>query len=177
MFWAMRITTDRPPVVLRRFTTTCVTLAAAAALGCSSTSAPKPLPTLRVINTSCAVGDCRTIEIRAFLWTVPVPEPFWGLRVVGEVHTADDCLTFPASWTLRVISPTDTQTYVWTPRQEIFLIAVDSAAFHSQGNPDFLRAATSTFAPADSPGWRVTLPSAEGTSTLEASESCVSIRR
>jgi hypothetical protein len=36
-------------------------------------------------------------------------------------------------------SPTDAETFVWTSRDELYLFDVDSAAFRSQGNSEFIR--------------------------------------
>lgn len=95
--------------MMRRQITACAALLGiAGALGCSSSSTPpRPLPTLLVTNPSCSAGQCQTLEIRAFVLKFTVPQPSWGSRVVGEIHGPTTCLTFPSSWTLTTKGPRD----------------------------------------------------------------------
>lgn len=143
-------------------------LGIAGMLGCQSATtpaSPPSVPTVRVANANCAAASaCRTVEIRAFVWTFPVPQPIWGLEVVGEVHGPADCLTFPASWTFSVIGPTDSVAYKWTPKDNLFLIAVDSAVFHARADGPLILGMTTTFAPAEAAGWVMALPGGSSTS-------------
>jgi hypothetical protein len=129
---------------------------------CSSTTEPRPLPTVLVTNAMCDSGHCATLEVRAFLWKFDVPQPPSGLRVLGEAHQGRTCLTFPPSWTLHIIGPdttgrVDTVTITWTPSDTvpIYLIAVDSAVFHrAAGTSAMSHASVSTVdsaTPQDSP--------------------------
>jgi hypothetical protein len=139
-----------------------------------------------VTNASCDSGRCTTLEIRAFVWKFTVPQDPSGLEILGEVPPGHSCLTFPADWKLRIIgSPdttghVDTTTITWTPNDgtEIYLIAVDSALYHSP--PDSAQAdslnrglwtyfdgltpasvgETANFSPGMAAGWLVSYPSA-----------------
>jgi hypothetical protein len=117
-----------------------VVTALSTAIGCSSPHAPKPLPTVLVTNAMCDSVTCATLEIRAFLWKFNVPQPPSGFLVLGELPPGRTCITFPPSWSMRVIGPgtagrVDTTTLTWTPNDhsEIYLIALDSAVFHRAG--------------------------------------------
>jgi hypothetical protein len=153
----------------------------AAAFACSRpTGPPPPPPTLLVTNATCESGACRTLQIRAFVGAFIVPQPPFGLEVVGEVHTATACLTFPASWTLSVatVGSADTTFTTWTPSDPsgIYLFVLDSALF-TTGDTAAQRDSssqalwpydgallgsvgeTATFIPGRAAGWSVTFPS------------------
>ncbi len=155
-------------------------------MGCSSPEAPRSLPRLLVTNSSCGAGHCMTLEIRAFVWKFAIPQVPWGIEVLGDVPPGQKCLTFPSTWTLRVIGPDssgriDTTSATWTPNDSvpIYLIAVDSVLFHghgTQGAADSSNQAiwpydgfgpgsvgeTGNFMPGSAPGWTVAFPSAPG---------------
>jgi hypothetical protein len=154
-----------------------------AGIACSSSTQPQSLPTLLVRNATCDAGPCATLEVRAFVWGFAVPQPLFGSRVLGEVHSASGCLTFPSSWTLRVIGVDsagrrDTTITTWTPDTPngIYLVAVDSTVFYGdsaqRANWYSQREAwpydafavgsvgeTRTFVPGKASGWSVTFPS------------------
>lgn len=117
-----------------------IVTALSTAIGCSSPHAPKALPTVLVTNAMCDSVTCATLEIRAFLWKFNVPQPPSGFLVLGEVPPGQTCITFPPSWSMRVIGPdtagrVDTTTLTWTPNDhsQIYLIALDSIVFHRAG--------------------------------------------
>jgi hypothetical protein len=132
-------------------------LGAASAFGCSSPAEPPTgPPTLWVTNPLCDATGCGTLQIRAFVWEFLVPQPTWGLEVVGEVEGPRGCVRFPPSWHLRVRGVdstgayTDSTFFTWTPEKPIFLTALDwSGGYGNQ------LAATETFTPADAPGWNL----------------------
>jgi hypothetical protein len=166
-------------------------LVAAGAVGCSSPESPSPAqPTVSITNPLCdAVGQCRTLQIRAFVWAFPIPQRPDGIKVLGEVEGPAACLTVPAVWELTVIGydgpdstapVTDSTTYTWSPDHPggIFLTGVDWPAFQGDTLARFQIGATRTFVPADSPGWTLTFvrPGRGGmpyTASLEASDACV----
>src|SRR6266513_2596499 len=152
------------------------------AAACSSPDAPRSLPTVLVTNATCDSGRCRTVEVRAYLWKFLIPYPPWGDLVIGEAPPGQTCLTFPPSWSMRIIGPdstgrVDTTTIIWSPDDgsEIYLVAVDSAFFHGDATPAQIDSArqrvwpytgmfmgsvgeTPNFAPREAPGWMVTFP-------------------
>jgi hypothetical protein len=156
-----------------------------AVFGCTSATSPHALPTLLVTNATCSAGRCATLEIRAFVWKFTVPQLPDGLEILGDAPPGTTCLTFPAKWTLRAIGqdtvggPVDTTTFTWTPADTvpIYLIGVDSAAYHSGLDsalndsigsgliPYFDRfwvasvGETANFTPGTASGWDLTLPS------------------
>ena len=151
----------------------------AVAVECSAPEAPRPLPTVLVTNATCDSGGCRTLEVRAFVTKWLVPYPPYGEKVLGWVPPGTTCLTFPASWRFGIIGPSDTVWSTWTPsdRDQIYLIALDSAFFHGHftqaqfdssikgiwpydGATPSSMGETPYFIPADAHGWRVTFPSA-----------------
>lgn len=139
---------------------------------CSTATEPRPLPTILVTNTTCDLGRCATLEIRAFVWKFEVPQPPTGLEVLGQAPPGQTCLQFPASWSL--------MGWTWTPndRDQVFLIAVDpsvrnvsrldSAQVDSvkRGVPYYdgywwaTVGETPNFAPGSATGWTVVFPSA-----------------
>jgi hypothetical protein len=150
---------------------------------CSAPEAPKQLPTLLVNNPSCAAGECRTTEVRLFDWDLTVPQPFWGYKVIGEIHGPSACLTFPAPWRFSVIgprdtipnSPVDTVVFTGTVEDLIYVIAMDSAGFHAQGPIGVLttiRGRTDNFTAADARGWRVTLSGDNAASSAVPTDPC-----
>jgi hypothetical protein len=177
-------------------------ISAIGASGCSDATSSRPLPTLLVTNATCDVGRCSTLELRAFVWKFTFPQLVWGFELVSYVPPGRTCLTFPASWKLRVIGPdntgrVDTTTFSWSPldKTPIFLIALDSTFFHTsldsaqadsvyRGTWPFDGIApgsvgeTADFAPADAPGWSVTFPTRgapnrnEGGAPIATGESC-----
>lgn len=147
-----------------------------------STGANGEPPTVLVTNATCEAGHCATLEIRAFVSKFTVPQPPQGLRVLGEAPPGQTCLTFPASWPLRIIGPDttgriDTTTITWTADDPagIYLIAVDSQAYYGyfNGQSDSLDAdalpydglalasvgETPDFVPGSGSGWTVSFPS------------------
>ena len=172
----------------------------ASASGCSSAE-PRPLPTVRVTNATCDSARCRTLQVRVFVskFVVPGQLPLgWGS--LGEAPPGQTCLSFPASWTLRVIGDTivddttgqvDTVTTTWTPQDSspVYLIAMDSVFMThgvTQSQLDSSRARvwpydgffpgsvgeTPFFIPGDAPGWSVTFPRAAGAAGLVKSDAC-----
>lgn len=143
--------------------------AAASAVACSSPAAPSAaLPTLSVTNPLCdAAGQCRTLQIRAFVWAFTIPQRPDGIKVLGEVAGPTACLAFPAVWELTVIGydgqdatapVTDSTTYTWLPNHPdgIFVTGVDWPAFQGDTLAQLQIGATETFVPADAPGWTLT---------------------
>ncbi len=127
-------------------------------------------PTISVTNPTCTAQGCKTLEVRAFVSTFTAPQPPSGFKVVGEVHSSSGCLRLPATWTLRVIGVSetgarDTTVLTWTPKDPIFIVGVDSAAFHSEPEDSTVnrqvRGYTQAFVPATSSGWRVAFVGAE----------------
>jgi hypothetical protein len=158
------------------------------ALGCSSLGVPSAAqPTVLVTNPLCdTAGQCRTLQIRAFVWAFRVPQPPWGLKVLAEVEGSTACLTFPGVWELVVKgvdstgAVTDSTTTTWTPDNSdgIFLSGMDWPAFDGDTLAQLQIGATETFVPADAPGWTLTFsrPGRGGfpyTANLEASDACV----
>lgn len=161
----------------------CALLVSILACQAGETTLPAPPPaTILVTNASCDAGRCMTLEVRAFVWAFLIPQPPIGLRILAEVPPGQTCLALPATMSVTVIGANNTgkvDTVVTTWQQSdpggIYLVAVDSAAWHghpSQAQTDSINRAvypydglqasvgeTSTFIPADSPGWRVTFPS------------------
>jgi hypothetical protein len=145
------------------------------------------LPTLSVTNPLCdTAGQCRTIQIRAFVWAFTIPQPTFGLKVLGEVEGPVACLTFPALWEVVVRGAdstgtiTDSTTYTWTPDDPdgIFLNAMDWPAFRGDTLAQIQIGATESFVPAEAAGWTMTFsrPGRWGfpyTANLEASDACV----
>src|ERR1051325_7812466 len=75
---------------------------------CSSTSTVEPplsLPSALVTNKTCEWGRCTTLEIRAFISKVTIPQLPQGYEVLGEAPPGQTCLTFPSSWSFAVIGP------------------------------------------------------------------------
>lgn len=174
-----------------------VLLGAQAAFGCSSPDAPQPLPTVLVTNATCDLGRCATLEIRVYVWKFTIPFPPDGEELLADVPPGQTCLTFPPSWSWRIIGPdtsgrVDTLTMTWTPADTvpIYLIALDSVFYHSpldsaQYDSVAQRRSyfdglwkgsvgeTPNFAPGQSPGWKVTFPSSPPWSAkLVPSEAC-----
>jgi hypothetical protein len=166
-------------------------LAVVGALGCSSPGEPSAgQPTVSVTNPLCdTAGECRTLQIRAFVWAFPIPQPPWGLKVLGEIEGPTACLTFPAVWEVTVIgyegsdttaAVTDSTTCTWSPDEPdgVFLIGTDWPAFPGDTLARLEIGVTESFVPADAPGWTLTftLPGYGGypyTANLEASDACV----
>jgi hypothetical protein len=134
-------------------------------VGCSTVE-PSALPTLFVTNPNCATGQCRVIEVRAFIPDFRVPQPSWGYSTIGEI-IGQGCLVFPSRLVLMVNSDT---AAVWTPSHPLYLVAVDSIAFHN-GDSTFSRGATRTFIPDSAAGWEVSF--GEGaTAELKTGPAC-----
>jgi hypothetical protein len=145
-------------------------VAVAGLAACSDGVAPRPAPTLLVGNPTCLTA-CRTVEIRAFVWTFTIPQNPLGSKVVGYVHGASACLQFPPQWTavVREAGIADSTVYLWTPADPIYLVVLDSVVWHGGGG-DPLIAMTPTFAPADAPGWNLSSPA--DALVLTSSERC-----
>lgn len=154
------------------------------AIACTSATQPTTSPTLLVNNSTCALGRCTTLEIRAFVWKFTAPQPPQGFEAIGEVPPGQSCLQFPPSWTFKIIGPdstgvVDTLAITWTPSDtdQVYVVAVDSAVFHSgmdSAQVDSLNhgllpyfdglgggavGETSNFVPGTSHGWKVSFPS------------------
>jgi hypothetical protein len=146
---------------------------------CSSTTEPRSLPTVRVVNAMCDAGHCATLEIRAFVWKFKVPQPPHGREMLADIPPGETCITFPRSWSLTIIGPDttgrmDTTTTTWTPADPIYLVAADSAVFYSgrsnlpwdssKGPSPYdglfpgTVGETPNFTPGDAGGWTVTFP-------------------
>lgn len=144
--------------------------------GCaSSPSAPiRSTPTVMVDNPLCTAAGCRTLEVRIFSWSFTVPQPIWGFRVLGEVHSPSNCLQFPDSLTFQVVGPSDTTVLLWKPSDAVILTAVDSALFHEGSTrPDStVRGTTQTFTPGESPGWTVGFSGSLQQTTITPAAAC-----
>jgi hypothetical protein len=119
----------------------CVLVLALGACGDPAGVSDAP-PTVLVTNTTCDIGRCATLEVRAYVRAFHVPQIPSGLRVLGEAPPGQTCLRFPSSWPLRIIGPdttgkVDTTIITWTPDNAdgIYLIAVDSLVYHGGGTP------------------------------------------
>ena len=151
-------------------------LLTAGALACHSPAAPRPLPTLLVSNQLCTAGSCATLEVRIFDWNLTIPQPYWGYKVMGEVHRQTGCLTFPVPWTFFIFGPdstgkVDTLVFHLNVNDPIFLAAMDSAKFHTDSINPFstIRGHTNTFTASDAAGWSVSFSGdTTGTSVSEA---------
>jgi len=164
-------------------------------VGCSSATAPRQPPTILITNAVCAVGPCRTLLIKAFVWAFEVPQPPSGFEIVGFVRGPATCLTFPAKWTLKVGTPGGVPTTLtWTPTSPsgIFLTAIDSVIGFGGGTTAQLDSANAglwpyagpggsvgispTFVPGNAAGWSIsfpaTTPSGAPTPALTATSAC-----
>jgi hypothetical protein len=181
---------DGPELITNRKATAVLlaSFAAVGILGCSSPGEPwAGQPTVSVTNPLCdTAGQCRTLQIRAFVWAFTIPQRPDGLKVLGEVEGQTGCLTFPAMWEVivREVDSTgaviDSLTYTWSPDHPdgVFLTGVDWPAFEDDTLAQLLMWATESFVPADAPGWNVTVsqPGRGGlpyTAHVEASDACV----
>ena len=154
------------------------------AFSCSSPTASRPLPSIRITNNMCDAGTCGTLEIRAFIWEFKnIPQPPYGLRVLAEIPPGTSCVSFPSAWVLQVIGQdsagrADTTVDTWTPSDSlpIYLIAVDSAAFHRGSGPGpsggpydgFAPGSvgeTANFRPDTAQGWSASFPGNGGSLT------------
>lgn len=146
--------------------------AAGVASGCSSPSAPKPQPTLLVVNATCEPGPCQPLLIRAFIEEFHIPQMYWGLKYVGMVSGPSRCFVFPEAWPLVVTHQdstgrTVTDTSVWNPdnSEGIYLWAGIQDSAITVGE-------TPVFVPGISSGWSVTFPGGAGAPGLATSPSC-----
>lgn len=111
-------------------------------------------PTLNVTNPLCDSGGCRTVQLRAFVWTFLVPQPGIGLKAIREIHGETACVLFPPSWEL-VVSGFDSSgtavssTMVWTPDDALYLTILDLES------GEFL-SASETFVPGEASAWQLT---------------------
>ncbi len=162
---------------------------------CSSTTGPKPAPTVLVMNATCQPGPCKTLYLRAYIWGWAIPQPPTGIKLLGFVHGPGTCLQFPPEWTLWVVAGSDSTLLTWKPPNPagIFLLAFDSAIGY--GNPTRAQLDSSneglwpydgatagsvghsaTFVPGNSPGWSITFPpttlSGAATPGIKASDAC-----
>jgi len=151
----------------------------------ASPSGPPGLPTLRVVNSTCAGASCRTVEIREFDWSLPIPQPPWGYKIIGEVHNAAACLTFPQPWTFAIIgpkdttpgSPIDTFTYHLSTKDTITLVAMDSALFRANPPPPtpydaYLGVSANQFSAATAAGWTFRLSGGTDSTTAAPAPEC-----
>lgn len=170
-------------MTVRRFWAAGALLLAISGCGGEPTGSNAGLPTVLVTNATCEAGHCATLEIRAFLGSLPIPQGARGLLPIGEAPPGRSCLTFPASWTVHVteVGSVDTTLYVWTPDDApgVYVIAIDSQAFQDWFKTQADRQADSAlfslamydhfdlatvgetvfFVPGGAPGWSVDFPS------------------
>jgi hypothetical protein len=140
-----------------------------AVLGCgildgSSNAHPHRDVKLLVVNSNCGSTGCDSM--RAFLVPSNRPAtPGGGWKITLGVFAAPQtCFTLPNESTFRVIGPTSTSSYTWTPAIEASLGSVRvSESIIPTG------ASTPQFIPGDAAGWRVTLP---GTGAATAELAC-----
>ena len=133
------------------------------------------LPTLLVTNHSCDLGQCATLQIRAFVPSFPLPgQPQIGSEVVGEAPPGQSCLVFPSSWTAVDVTiypdgRRDTTTFTWNPDDPagIYLVAVDTPV---QRSGQSYAPRTPLFVPGNAPGWELTVPAAAV--SITAGEAC-----
>lgn len=171
-------------------------------IGCNSVTPRQvtPPPTILVENNTCEAGRCMVLEVRAFVWSFTIPQSPWGGRVLGYALPGQSCIVLPNEMTATVVGinadhTVDTTYYHWKPSTPsgMFLVAVDSAAWHSgaatDAQADSINAGifpydglgpsvgeTATFVPGNSPGWDVVFPStpAHGSEITATSERCSS---
>lgn len=144
---------------------------------------PQAPSTLLVTNATCQAGRCMTIELRAYVFAFnDLPGQFpWGSRVLAEIGPGQRCVVLPDTLSASIIGPDlsgriDTTIYRWSDTSAIYLAAVDSVLTYGLATQATVDSAnqgiypydglgpsigeTRSFAPASSPGWSVTFPSA-----------------
>jgi hypothetical protein len=176
-------------------TTAIVGSVLAGGFACSSTTGPKPAPTVLVVNATCQSGPCKTLYLRAFIWGWDIPQPPTGIKLLGFVHGPTTCLQVPPEWTLWLVVGSDSTLLTWKPQNPagIFLLAFDSAIGY--GNPTLGQLDSSseglwpydgaaagsvghsaTFVPGNSSGWSITFPpkteSGAATPGIKESDAC-----
>ena len=127
-------------------------------IGCSSSTAPDRPPTLLVTNPLCEGTDCRSIQIRAFIWAYAIPQGPFGAELVGEVSGPTACLEFPEIWEI-VVRHVDSQGNVLSADtltsdldDQIFLTALDP-----ESRDEVFLGMTESFVPGSEKGWSLNL--------------------
>lgn len=114
-------------------------------------------PTVLILNGSCAVGHCDSVEVLGFPSNAPVvPAGLWSLDL-GLMTGQQLCVRLPPSARFVVSGPVDgvmrSDTTIWTPAISLSLGSVSPPGPHWQVSPT-----TAAFVPATATGWRATLP-------------------
>lgn len=119
-----------------------------------SSMEPAPPPTIVVENPSCDSVGCRTVQVRAFVFSFWIPQLPIGAKVITLLQQREACIVLPTQWTLTVseVGPSGdivrTDTLVWTPADSVYFTIIDPETFEWLG-------ASETFVPSRSSGWRV----------------------
>lgn len=146
-----------------------VSLAAACGNEIASPGTGRSGITLLVTNSTCASGRCDSLQVRGFPNNQPdTPGGLWSIDL-GLITTSQACFTLPATAKFYVIqeptrSSADTTTYTWTSAIPLSLGAYSPSTNFIMVNP-----ITSSFVPADSPGWSIAVP---GDKKATASSAC-----
>ena len=125
--------------------------------------------TLLVINNTCVSGHCDSLRVVGFPNNRPAtPGGLWSISL-GIVAAPQTCLSLPASSKFYVItvptrSSADTITTTWTSAIALSLGAFAPSTGLLQASPT-----TTSFVPADAPGWSITFP---GDAMAIASSAC-----
>jgi len=121
-------------------------------LSCSSSLEPRAGVTVLVTNATCVPGPCSSQEILAFpAANQPnTPGGAWSLDL-GIMTGSELCVTLPTSATLSI----NFTKIVWTNAMPVTLGTLPPSASRFMAT-----SSTSSFVPATSDGWALTLPGA-----------------